>query len=327
VAAHELPVADFEDLSAYVDGELPAERAAQIEQFVARSPLWRRAHSEMLSLSAAMDGVPAPAAADSGLAGRIIAGVAAHELPVADYADLSAYVDGELPAERAAQIEQLIAGNPLWRRAHSEMLSLSAAMDGLPAPAAADSGLAGRIIAAVAGSRLSAAQHEELSAYADGELSAERSAEIEQLIAEQPAWRLAYADMQAVDQALDNFAVPGGAEGLADRVLARVSRESRRATVLRVLAWAIPAAAAAAVVLVVVAALSQGGKVRPVGPVIAVVPAVELEKSKAYQSVPQAERPKLDEVIIDHLSFFRDYEVAEDFETLQAIEKLEKQGT
>jgi hypothetical protein len=121
--------------------------------------------------------------------------------------------------------------------------------------------------------------------------------------------------------------VPGGADGLADRVLARVRRASRRATVLRVAAWAVPAAAAAAVVLVVVAALTQPGKVRTVGPAVAGALPVELERSKAYQGVPQAERPQLDEVIINHLSFFRDYEVAEDFETLQAIEKLEKQGT
>jgi anti-sigma factor RsiW len=316
---------DFEDLSAYLDGQLPPERQAEVERLCREDPAWRSAHRELLAVGEAMDGVAVPPA-PAGLAERIIAGVAVRELPVADFEDLSAYVDGELPAERAAQIEQLVARSPLWRRAHSEMLSLSAAMDGVPAPAAS-SGLAERIIAAVAGSNLSAAQNEELSAYADGELSAERSAEIEKLIAEQPAWRLAYADLLAVDRALDNFTVPGGAEGLADRVLARVGRESRRALVLRVVAWAVPAAAAAAAVLVVVAALSQGGKVRPIGPTVAGVPAVELQQSKAYQGVPQAERPKLDEVIIDHLSFFRDYEVAEDFETLQAIEKLEKQGT
>jgi hypothetical protein len=126
---------------------------------------------------------------------------------------------------------------------------------------------------------------------------------------------------------MDSFAVPGGVDGLDERVIARTRRAARRAAVLRVAAWAVPAAAAAAIVLVVVAAFSQPGKVRSGDPAVAGVAPAELVKSKAYQGVPQAERPQLDEVIINHLSFFRDYEVAEDFETLQAIEKLEKQGT
>jgi len=316
---------DFEDLSAYLDGQLPPERQAEVERLCREDPAWRKAYRELLAIGEAMDGLAVPSVA-AGQAERIIAGVAGQELPLADFADLSAYVDGQLSAGRAAQVEQLVARSPLWRRAHSEMLALDAAMDAVPAPAAA-SGLAERIIAGVASAKLSAAEHEELSAYADGELPADRSAEIEQLIAEQPAWRLAYEELRAVDEALDGFVVPGGDEGLAERVLARVRKASRRAMVLRVVAWAVPAAAAAAVVLVVVAALSQGNRIRPVGPTLAGVPPVELEKSKAYQGVPQAERPQLDEVIINHLSFFRDYEVAEDLETLQAIEKLEKQGT
>lgn len=316
---------DFDDLSAWLDGQLPAERAGEVERLCREDPAWRNAHRELLAIGQAMDGVVVPAPA-AGLAERIIAGVAERELPLSDFEDLSAYVDGQLSPDRAAQIEQLIARSPIWRRAHSELLALDEAMAGAGAPVVAGD-LAGRIIAGVAGADLSAEAREDISAYVDGELSAERAGEVERLIAGQAAWRLAYEELQAVDRAMDDFVVPGGAEGLAERVIARTRRVQRWATVLRVAAWVAPAAAAAAIILVVVTALNQPGKVRPVAPAVADATPAELDKSQAYQGVPKAERPQLDEVIINHLSFFRDYEVAEDFETLQAIEKLEKQGT
>ena len=45
----------------------------------------------------------------------------------------------------------------------------------------------------------------------------------------------------------------------------------------------------------------------------------------AFQAVPASERPALQDEIIRHLDFFQNYEVAADFETLEAIEKLDEQ--
>ncbi|MGB2819471.1 MAG: hypothetical protein WBF17_00715, partial [Phycisphaerae bacterium] len=98
---------DYDELSAYLDGELPAARAADVERLIREDHAWRRAHREMTAVSAALDSytVPAP---PGDLADRIVAGVAASELPAGDFDDLSAYVDGELPAARAADVERLI---------------------------------------------------------------------------------------------------------------------------------------------------------------------------------------------------------------------------
>jgi len=65
---------DFEDLSAYLDGELPAERAAVVERLVTEDPAWRRAAGEVKALHQALESWAAPSSPE-GLAERIIRGV------------------------------------------------------------------------------------------------------------------------------------------------------------------------------------------------------------------------------------------------------------
>ena len=159
---------------------------------------------------------------------------------------------------------------------------------------------------------------EDLSAYLDGELGPQRTAEIARLIAEDATWRDAHRQLAAIDAAMDAYEVPAPPEGLADRVVARVRRKARRPLVLRVIGWLAPAAAAAAIILVVLAVMNRPDAAPVAG---------ELVTSPALQAVPQAERADVENMIVENLGFFRDYEVIAQFETLEAIDHLEKGGT
>ena len=63
---------EFDDLSALLDGELPPERAAEIEALVRSDQRWRAAWLELKAVDAALDDYPVPAA-PADLAGRIVA--------------------------------------------------------------------------------------------------------------------------------------------------------------------------------------------------------------------------------------------------------------
>lgn len=64
----------MEELSAYVDGEVASDRAADIAHLVETDALWRQAHQELLDLNAALDAYVAPSPS-SDLAARIIANI------------------------------------------------------------------------------------------------------------------------------------------------------------------------------------------------------------------------------------------------------------
>ena len=66
-----LTESEFEDLSAWLDGELPADRAADVAERVRSDPAWRRAHEELAALDEALTACGAPAAPGD-LAERII---------------------------------------------------------------------------------------------------------------------------------------------------------------------------------------------------------------------------------------------------------------
>jgi len=173
---------------------------------------------------------------------------------------------------------------------------------------------------------------EDLSAFRDGELDASRAAEVERLLREDPAWGRAHRELTALDAALDTWTAPAPAGDLADRVLLGVRKSARRSQVLRVAAWVGPVAAAAAILLVVVAVLNRPGHTTtPRQPVLAGAIVHEVEASEAYEGVPQAQRVELEQEIVRNLGFFRgffeDKDVVEDFETLEAIEGLEREGT
>lgn len=69
-------------------------------------------------------------------------------LQQADYDDLSAYLDGELDSERAAEVARLVRDDPVWRTAYTELSALDAAMDAWTVPAPPE-GLAEEILANV----------------------------------------------------------------------------------------------------------------------------------------------------------------------------------
>ncbi len=255
----------------------------------------------------------------------------ANRLGQQDFEDLSAYLDGELDAARRAEVERLLRDDPVWQRAHRELAAVDGALDACTVPAP-PSGLAQRIVARAhssrPGERLTDVEREDLSAYLDDELDAARRGEVERRVEAQPAWRRAHRELTAVDAALDSYTAPAPPAGLADRVLAHTRRSVRRRQVLRVVGWVAPVAAAAAILLIVFAVLSGPGETAlPPGSPIVHTPPGELEASQAYQDVPETERAQMEEVIIQHLSFFRNYEVLEEFETLEAIDRLENEGT
>ncbi|HAU37598.1 MAG TPA: hypothetical protein DCX07_07750 [Phycisphaerales bacterium] len=75
-----LEPSDFEDLVAWLDGELPEARARQVERFVRENPAWARAAREQRRLDELLTACEAPPVPDE-LSARIVArarGVAAH---------------------------------------------------------------------------------------------------------------------------------------------------------------------------------------------------------------------------------------------------------
>jgi anti-sigma factor RsiW len=70
----QLGQSELEDLSAFIDGELPDERAAEIQSLVDADAAWQAALQDMTAVDAAMDAYDAPAAPPD-LAARIAASV------------------------------------------------------------------------------------------------------------------------------------------------------------------------------------------------------------------------------------------------------------
>lgn len=69
-----------------------------------------------------------------------------------DWEDLSAWLDGELPAPRAVEIDRLVRDEASWRDAAEQLRRMDAALDAWSVPAAAED-LSGRAIASVRRSR------------------------------------------------------------------------------------------------------------------------------------------------------------------------------
>jgi anti-sigma factor RsiW len=70
----ELTQLELEDLSAYVDGELAADRAAQVAGLIASDAAWARAYADLKALDGLLGSVAAPTV-PADLAERIIANV------------------------------------------------------------------------------------------------------------------------------------------------------------------------------------------------------------------------------------------------------------
>ncbi|MFB3893997.1 MAG: anti-sigma factor [Phycisphaerae bacterium] len=71
----QLRQSDLDDLSAFIDGELPDERTAEVRRLVDVDEAWQAAWRDMTAVDAAMDAYDSPAAPPD-LAARIAANVA-----------------------------------------------------------------------------------------------------------------------------------------------------------------------------------------------------------------------------------------------------------
>jgi anti-sigma factor RsiW len=166
---------------------------------------------------------------------------------------------------------------------------------------------------------LSQADLDELSAYLDGELDVDAAARVAALLATDDAWAQARADLQALSEAMDAYDVPPVPAGLADRICAAARPTS---PVIRLVKWLAPVAAAAGVVLAVMAwqntnkpQVPNDGGMASVG-------------GKLIQQANEAEgdMPEQDRLAVEGMNIFKNYEVLDNFETLQAIDRLESQG-
>ncbi len=190
-------------------------------------------------------------------------------------------------------------------------------------------------------SRLTQSELEDLSAFVDGELPAEQSRRIARRVESDGAWADAHRELLALDGLLDAYTVPAGDEGLAERIC-RPYRRARQRVLRPVGAWwrrLVPLSAAAAVVI----GLGILGWREYVGRLDAPNEPVEMA-SAAGQPARQDAEPDdgMDEVdrglkdysraeqfAIVNLPMVRtvseDYDVIANFETLEAIEQLERQ--
>ena len=160
---------------------------------------------------------------------------------------------------------------------------------------------------------------ERLSAYLDGELDLADARQVRHHIESEAAWRDAAAELNALDETLDEYTAPRCPKGLSDRIIVATRQAHfQRTLLMRVVKIVAPMAAAAAVLAVIAMAYPWGQQ--PVGgngPVVKVTPA------------------QVDEFVVDNLDFFKDYAAVEtmaknedilDSSTLLAIEQLESQG-
>jgi hypothetical protein len=169
--------------------------------------------------------------------------------------------------------------------------------------------------------KLTQQDFEQLSAFLDGELGEADQARAEERLAADGAWRRARARLEALDRALDAYAVPAAPAGLVGRILRKTTRQ--RAAVR----WAwprwrylAPLAAAAALVaaLLVYHALRQPAGQGPnlvnsQGPID---PSPLPEDTRAFEEPRLAE---LDVLVEDNLDFFRDLGVVNNLDTIEAI--------
>jgi len=167
--------------------------------------------------------------------------------------------------------------------------------------------------------RFEQSDFEDLIAYMDGELGEPRRSEVARLVEADPVWREELRAMQAVDGALDMLEVPAVPAGLAGRICAGV-RQAHKPLVPKFVRWLAPVAAAATVVLAIV--IYQHQATRPVAP----QPVVVHVDNATIQPVavnPLAGLADDDQLAVEGKDFFDNYEVVNNFETIQAIDRLE----
>lgn len=166
--------------------------------------------------------------------------------------------------------------------------------------------------------RLSQAEWEDLSADLDGELDVDAAARVAARLAADPVWAQARRELQALDEALNLVDVPPAPEGLAERICANVRSPSRA---IRLVRWLAPLAAAA----VVLAVLAYRDMTQPKPPGNSEAAATPAGKMLKQADAALAGLPDEDRLAVEAMDFFKNYDVLDNFETLQAIDRLESQ--
>ncbi len=304
---------DFEALSAWLDGELDGDAADEVERLVASDPDWKQAAVELKSLDAALGSTPTPPAPPADLTERILRTVRLHE-------DLPAYLDGELDADRRGDLETAIRADADLAREAAELAALDEVLDAWGAPRAPDA-LAEKVIAYVR-------VHDDLVAYADGELDGRRAAEVAAAIESDRRIADAYAELKALDGALDDWDVPAPAADLPERILAGVSRRHRRQKVLRFVRYLPPATAAAAAIAILAVSIALHGPATAPE-----TPTGGPEVSKVLQDIPADQRADVETFASRNVDFLEKMDALEvlasnddllDSETLAALDTLER---
>ena len=171
--------------------------------------------------------------------------------------------------------------------------------------------------------KLTQADWDDLSAYFDGELADDQARRVESMLASDEQWRAALRHLKALDAALDTQNVPEAPSDLSRRIIANNNRIEQRRTI-RVIRWAVPLAAAAVIVLAVGLLhkfVSQDTNVNK-DLVVNRFPA-----PRPTQPPDTLAQKANDEFVVQNLGFFRDYDVVNNLETIEAIDLAEKQAT
>ncbi|MCE5328506.1 MAG: hypothetical protein LLG01_19055 [Planctomycetaceae bacterium] len=170
--------------------------------------------------------------------------------------------------------------------------------------------------------RLTQFELDQLSAWCDGELDAAATADIEAKVASSAAWAAAYREIVDLSRTMDAWAVRPAAGDLAQRIIARVHEEpaAPRHVVLRLVGVLSGMAAAAAIVLAIIFAGHQGPQPAGTDATVAAKKADEAVKADL------AGVAKNDQMVVENLDFFQNYSVATNYDTLEAIDRVENTG-
>ena len=180
---------------------------------------------------------------------------------------------------------------------------------------------------------LTQSEMEQLNAWLDGELEAAEASQVEAMIASDAAWAQAARELQSLDNLLGEYTVPAAPVELAGRIIEAARREQPTSQwTIRLVKYLAPVAAAAAVLIAIWHYGVTSNQVSSNNPGVAAT-----NSPRANQVANNKSQQELDNVIVEHLPFFKQYESAEkvshndavvDDATLQALDQLEhSQGT
>ena len=153
---------------------------------------------------------------------------------------------------------------------------------------------------------------DDLSAWLDGELEGERVERLRRAIDEDAELTEARRELCRLDDLLNRLSAPPPREGLAETIIASARQAKRRGPVVRTLRWLGPVAAAAAVIIGI--ALHRGLRPSPVKP------------TGGQPSAQKSPKKHDADGSIAKASFFADFNLLENYDTLEAIEQLESEG-